>query len=96
MFVDKILVRGAAIAALIGGAIFGFYGISAVMYYLIAAGLILLIFSIGWTQRYQRVYEQAPPEYAPTGEVYANPGGSPVEVWHRGIRRIYVQHQKVR
>jgi hypothetical protein len=94
MFVDQIVVRGTGTVAVVGGIIFGMVGIPQIMYYLIGAGIILLAFSLGWNARYQRVLANVPQGgYEPTGEVYVNPGGSPVEVWHKGIRRVYVRHQ---
>lgn len=93
MFVDQIIVRGAGALAIVGGILFWAAGVPQISYYLIPAGIVFLIFTIGWKARYERVLDHPPSGYESTGEVYMNPGGSPVEVWHSGIRRVYVRHQ---
>ncbi|WP_053958908.1 hypothetical protein [Sulfobacillus thermosulfidooxidans] len=93
MFVDQIIVRGAGALAIVGGIIFFAIGVPQIGYYLVPVGIVFLAFTIGWKARYERVLDDPPPGYEPTGEVYVNPGGPPVEVWHSGIRRVYVRHK---
>ncbi len=79
--------------SIIGGLLFYLaWRVPLVSGYLVGAGLLFLIDTIGWHQRYQVVLDQAPEGFEPTGEVYVNPGGEgPVAVWHQGIRRLYVR-----
>ncbi len=59
--------------------------------YLIVAGLLLIGTALRWTLRYRSVEDRVPEGSVPTGEVYANPGGSgPIAVMYQGLRRVYV------
>ncbi len=93
--VDRTLVRATGIVSLVGGLIFLAIGVPSISYYLIPAGIIFLAFTVNWKARYENVLDEPPKGYEPTGEVYPNPGGQPVEVWHLGIRRVYVRHKNV-
>lgn len=78
--------------AALGGIIFFLMGIPEVGWYLLVAGLFLAASTMRWGVRFRHVLATAPAGYEPTGEAYLNPGGEgPVTVWHRGIRRAYVQ-----
>ncbi|MCY0864699.1 MAG: hypothetical protein OWQ57_07100 [Sulfobacillus sp.] len=93
--VDKKLVQGIGTVALFGSALFfGVLHVTAVGVYLLLAGVVFWLFTIGWTARYQRVLDAPPDGYRPTGEIYPNPGGDgPVAVYFRGIRRVYVKYR---
>jgi hypothetical protein len=93
--VDRTIVRAAGIVAVVGGLIFWVIGVPSISYYLVPAGIVFLLFTINWKARYENILDEAPKGYEPTGEVYTNPGGYPVEVWYSGIRRVYVRHKKV-
>ncbi|MHB1610659.1 MAG: hypothetical protein ACYCT0_03100 [Sulfobacillus sp.] len=62
--------------------------------------MIFWTFTIGWTARYQRVLDEPPNReegWEPTGETYLNPGGKgPVQVWHKGIKRVYARIEDAR
>lgn len=79
--------------SVVGGVLFYLtWGVPLVSGYLVGAGVLFLVYTIGWRQRYQTVLDAPPEGFEPTGEVYVNPGGpGPVAVWHRGIRRVYVR-----
>ncbi|MCY0880442.1 MAG: hypothetical protein OWS74_00450 [Firmicutes bacterium] len=93
MLVDRTFVRVIGIVAIVGGLIFFGVNVPSVGYYLIGSGLIFLLSTWGWKKRYENVLEAPPEGFSPTGEIYINPGSTgPVEVWHKGIRRVYVAY----
>ncbi len=76
---------------LVGGALFFLDGLPLIAAYLVSAGLAFIAFSIGFKRRYQNVLASPPDGYELTGERLPNPpDGGDVEVWHRGIARVYV------
>ncbi len=78
--------------SMLGAIIFFFLHLPEIGGYLLGAGLVFEVITIGWHQRYDVVHDEAPSGFAPTGEVYPNPGTShPVAVWAHGIRRLYVK-----
>jgi phosphatidylglycerol:prolipoprotein diacylglycerol transferase len=89
----RTLLRWVGVVSGIGAVIFLLIGVPSIGWYLIGAGAVFEAFTIGWRRRYDRVYDQPPPEYAPTGELYVNPGGAHpvVAVWQKGIHRVYVK-----
>ena len=89
--VDRVVVRGAGTVGLVGALIFFIVGVPAIGIYLALAGIAFWVFSLGWRARYENVLESAPEGFQPTGEVFVNPGGSPVAVYFQGIRRVYVK-----
>lgn len=89
--VDRVVVRGAGTVGLIGAVIFFIVGVPAIGVYLALAGIAFWVFSMGWRSRYENVLDTAPEGFQPTGEVLVNPGGSPVTVYFKGIRRVYVK-----
>lgn len=92
VLVDKLLVRGIGTLSGIGAAIFLAIGLPLIALYLALAGAAFWGFSLGWKARHERVLDEPPPGWRPTGERYPNPGGpDPVEVWFSGIRRVYVR-----
>lgn len=91
--VGRTVVRGIGLLSLIGGTLFLLAHLKVIAFYLMGSGLIFLAFTLGWAERYQNVLAQVPEGFRPTGEVYENPGGKPVAVYYKGIRRVYVyQH----
>ncbi len=60
--------------------------------YLALAATAFGVFAVGYRTRHQRVLAEPPPGFEPTGERVPNPpGGEWLEVWHSGIRRVYVR-----
>lgn len=60
--------------------------------YLALAGTAFGVFALGYRRRHQRVLAEPPPGFEATGERVPNPPGDEwVEVWHSGIRRVYVR-----
>lgn len=88
----RTLLRAVGVVSIIGALIFYAIQVPSIAVYLLAAGIAFELATWGWRRRYLHVVDQAPPGFAPTGEVYANPGAEhPVSVWQKGIHRIYVQ-----
>jgi hypothetical protein len=91
---DRRLLEGIGVLAVVGGVAFFLDAIPAIGVYLVAAGLIFLGFSQSMKRRYGTVLTAPPDGYRFTGERLPNPpDGGYVEVWHRGIARVYVQAQ---
>jgi len=87
----KTLVQVMGGVSLAGGIGFVLGHVPSIGWYLIGSGVVLLAATVGWMTRYLYVRQEPPEGYAPTGELYLNPGGpSPVAVWFKGIRREYV------
>ena len=88
---DRILLRAIGTLALVGGVIFFLDQLPLIGGYLVLAGLTFMAFSIGFRRRYQNVLKSPPDGYEFTGErLFTPPGEESVEVWHRGIARVYV------
>lgn len=98
VLVDRLIVRAVGTVAVLGGLAFFIAHLPTIGYYLVGSGIIFWAFSWSWNARYQNVRAEPPNTadgWEPTGETYLNPGGQgPVEVWHKGIKRIYVRTGK--
>lgn len=91
--VDRTLVRIAGSVSIAGGIAFWVANLPLIAGYLCLSGVVLWVFTLGWHARYQSVLSQAPDGFQITGETYPNPPtGQLVDVWQRGIRRVYVRH----
>lgn len=88
---DQRLLRAVGILALMGAALFFLNHFLLIASYLTLAGFAFLIASLGWDRRYQRVLKNPPAGFQFTGERLPNPPDGWVEVWHRGISRVYVE-----
>lgn len=78
--------------ALIGAALFFLDDLPLIGAYLGLAGIAFGLSSIGFSQRHARIASTVPDGYTFTGECVPNPPDSDLlEVWHRGINRIYVK-----
>ncbi|MBX5468063.1 MAG: hypothetical protein K6U14_11320 [Firmicutes bacterium] len=91
MLIDKRLVQVTAGLAGIGALAFLALHLFLIAGYLGLVAILLAAFTRGWQRRYEAVRDTPPPGWQPTGEVYQDPGGGPVAVWHQGVRRIYVR-----
>lgn len=88
---DQRLLRAVGILALMGAALFLLNHFLLIASYLTLAGFAFLIASLGWDRRYQTVFKRPPSGFQFTGERLPNPPDGWVEVWHRGISRVYVE-----
>lgn len=92
--VDRILVRAAGSLSIVGAMLFFWVvQVPLIAGFLLLVGLVLWAFTINWKARHEVVLSSPPEGFRPTGEHYSNPGAEhSVDVWHRGIRRVYVAH----
>lgn len=88
----KRIVQLTGVVSIIGGILFQVVlHVPLIAGYLVGAGLVFELFTLGWDSRYQAVQSTPPEGFEPTGETYCNPGRDKwVSVWQHGIRRIYV------
>ncbi len=88
----RTLLRVVGAVSVLGALIFFVLKLPEIGGYLLGAGIVFEVVTIGWKQRFEVIHEKPPSGFFPTGEVYPNPGAShPVSVWYQGIRRVYVQ-----
>ena len=89
---DQRWLRALSVLAWLGSALFFGDHLPLIGGYLAAAGFALLVTSLGFERRYQRVLGTPPEGFEPTGEQFPNPPhGNTVAVYHRGVRRVYVE-----
>lgn len=90
--IGRSLVRSFGALVLLGGFLFFFaLDLPGLAYFLWIVGIVLELFTLGWTQRFLHVLPEPPEGFSPSGEVYPNPGGGgPVAVWYQDRRRVYV------
>ena len=94
---DQRLLQAVSILSFLGGALFFLDRLALIGGYLVLASIVFMAASYRFNRRYQRVLEHPPAGYEFTGERVPNPpDGVYVEVWHRGISRVYVAADSAR